>query len=362
MTMIESGFMCTTLSGDMAKQAEIGVDPTAGDTCLYYGSAGGLLRRCTWFDDGTLCDPNLTFPSGIAFSTGGSFGAYMYVADFGLNEIRRSAGCGVASPFATISSPGSIAFPPSGSAYGDFLYACQGYSGPIYRVSSAGVVTPWTTLAALYLRFGPGGTWGSELYSTDFATPGQGRIVRVSSSGTITPVATSFGIAEGFDWGFDGDLFAADAGQGQVFRIKPNGAKTLFATLPGAADVAYRPGEDALYVVSYMGGLYRVARAGTASVGDPPRVALPLTVAPNPSSGSCTFRFSIRTSGLARAAVLDAAGRIVRRLPDAWCPAGQQSLTWDGRDDAGQRVRPGTYFAHLTAAGETRGTAISIVR
>jgi sugar lactone lactonase YvrE len=362
LTVVESGFTYIPLSTDLAKQDEIGPGGAGGDTCLYYGSSDGLKRRCNWFDDGTICDPDLTFPSGIAFSTGGSFGAYMYVADFGLDEIRRSVGCSVASPFAVISSPGSIAFPPSGSAYGDYLYACQAYNGPIYRVSSAGVVTAWKTLASLYLRFGPGGTWGSELYSTDFATPGSGRIVRVSSTGTVTPVATSFGIAEGFDWAFDGDLFAADAGTGQVLRVKLNGSKTVFATLPGAADVAYRSGEDALYVVSNMGGLYRIARGSTSGVGDRPRIALPLSVAPNPSSGSCTFRFSLAASGLARTQVLDATGRIVRRLPEAWCPAGQQSLIWDGRDDAGQRVRPGTYFARLTAAGETRSTALSIVR
>src|SRR5512132_1833162 len=89
-TMVESGFICVLLSDDLAKQAEIG---TGADTCLYYGSNDGLKRRCNPFVPATICDPSITFPSGIAFSTGGSFGSYFYVADFGLNGIYRSVGC-----------------------------------------------------------------------------------------------------------------------------------------------------------------------------------------------------------------------------------------------------------------------------
>jgi hypothetical protein len=230
-------------------------------------------------------------------------------------------------------------------------------------VSSAGVVTSWLSFGATYLRFGPGGAWGTGMYATDFGSgPGTGRIVQVSSAGAVTPLATGFGIAEGFDWGFDGDLFAADLGTSKIFRVKSNGAKTLFATLSGVADIAYRPAEDALYVVSNEGGLYRIRRGDATAVGDQPIAARRLSVAPNPSAGACLLRFSLPMSGLARAQVLDAAGRTVRHLPESWCPAGSHTMSWDGRDDAGSRVRPGAYYVRLVAAGETRSATIAIVR
>jgi sugar lactone lactonase YvrE len=357
-TMEESGFLATTLAGDLGKQIEVGL----ADTCIYYGTMDGLKRRCAPNDPGTICDPNLTFPSGLAFSTGGSFGAFMYIADFGLGDIHRSAGCAMSTPFATLGSPGAIAFPPGGSAFGDFLYACVAYDGPIYRVSPAGVVTPWVTLPTLYLRFGPGGSWGNDLYATEFGAPGTQRIVRVSPAGAITPLATGFGIAEGFDWGFDGDMFATDVGTGQILRVKPNGTKTLFATLPGAADVAYRASEEALYVVSVQGGLYRIARSGTTAVGDEPRAVAAIAVSPNPARGACTLRFGLATAGLTRVVVVDAAGRMVRRLPETWRPAGEHALVWDGRDESGGSVPAGVYFARLSAGGEMRAARISLTR
>lgn len=42
LTMVENCFNVTTLSGDFARQIELGVGP---DTCLYYGSFDGLKRR-----------------------------------------------------------------------------------------------------------------------------------------------------------------------------------------------------------------------------------------------------------------------------------------------------------------------------
>jgi hypothetical protein len=359
LTLNEAGFVATTINGAMSKQLELGV---GSDTCLYIGTEEGLKRMCRYTDPPTLCDANLTFPVGIAFSTGGSFGNAMYIADYGLNDIWKSPGCTTAAHFANVLGPGAIAFPPSGSAYGDFLYACTAFDGPIYRVSSTGVVTSWNALETTYLRFGPGGVWGQQLYATESGDPPTARIVKVSSTGAVTQLATGFFAPEGFDWGFDGDMFATDVIEGEVYRIKSNGTKTLFATLNGAADVAFRPSEQALYIASNMGGIYRVVRGSVTDVGDVQGAQLALAVAPNPARGSCTFRLNLPQAGLARVRVVDAAGRLVRRMPEAWRPAGSYSLTWDARDDSGSPVRSGVYFAQVHAAGESRNTRVTIVR
>jgi flagellar hook capping protein FlgD len=358
LSMVESGFLGTTINNDLSKQVQVGM----GDTCLYYGSNDGLKRRCGPADPGTICDPNLQFPVGIAFSTGGSFGSAMYVADYSVDNIWRSVGCTPGTLFATVAGPGSIAFPPSGTAYGDYLYACAVSTGPIYRINSAGVRSTWLALNTAYLGFGRGGAWGMGLYATEQTTPGNGNIVRVSSTGVVSPLLSGFYIPEGFDWGFDGDLFATDAGFGRIMRVKVDGTATVFATLPGAADVAFRPSEQALYVVSNQGGFYRIVRHSTADVSDATRDAGPLAVSPNPASGPCALRYSTQMGGLTRARVVDVAGRLVRRLSDAWRPAGVQSLAWDGRDDAGAPVSPGIYFAHVQVAGESRTARVTIVR
>lgn len=359
LSIVESGFLGTTLSNDLAKQVEVGVGP---DTCLYYGSLDGLKRRCAPTGTETLCDPNLQFPVGIAFSTGGTFGSAMYVADYAINDIYRASGCVAGALFAAVSSPGAIAFPPAGSAFGDFLYACTVYDGPIYRVSSTGVVTTWVDLKTGYLRFGPGGAWGTGLYATEWTTPGASGIVHVSAAGAVTPAVPNLYFPEGFDWGFDGDMFVTDVILGEIYRVKSNGTKTLFATLPGAADVAYRPGEDALYVVSNQGGLYRIARGGTTDVPGGARRELSLAVSPNPTPGACTIRLTTPAGGRTSARVVDAAGRRVRLLSDAWRPAGTHLLAWDGRDEAGALVRPGAYFAQVQVAGVSQVTRVSIVR
>lgn len=359
LTMVENGFLGTTLSNDFAKQVELGVGP---DTCLYYGSNEGLRRRCGPFDPGTICDENLPFPVGIAFSTGGSFGSAMYVADYAIGDVHVGAGCAATTPFATLPGPGALAFPPSGSAYGDYLYTCAAFDGPIYRVSSTGVLTSWLELEATYLRFGPGGVWGTGLYATEHSTPGDGQIVKVSSTGVVTPLVGDFLVPEGFDWGFDGDLFATDPSYGQILRVKPNGTATLFATLPGAADVAYRAGEQALYVVSNQGGFYRITPGTSTDVPDASPEFAALTVSPSPMRDACAIHFTLREGGTTRGKIFDAAGRLVRRLPEVWRPAGSHSLTWDGRDDAGAPARPGAYFVQMFVAGETRNARVTIVR
>ncbi len=358
LTIVESGFTGSMLAGDFSKQIEVGVGP---DTCLYYGSFEGLKRKCGLADPGTICDSALTFPAGIAFSTGGLFGNALYVADYGLGDIFRSTGCAAATMWADLLGPGSIAFPPAGSPYGDYLYACEAFDGPIYRVSPTGVPASWLELATLYLRFGPGGVWGTGLYATDGTDPNNGRIVRISSAGAITPLASGFITAEGFDWAFGGDLFVTDVSTGQIWRVKSNGTKTLFATLPGAADVAYRSAENALYAVSFQGGLYRIVPVGPVDAGDAVPSRGSLTILPNPAPGACALRFTTPASALVDTQVWDAAGRLVRRMGPSWRPAGPQSISWDGRNDAGMPVAPGTYFARVAMGHEVLRARVTIV-
>jgi flagellar hook assembly protein FlgD len=71
---------------------------------------------------------------------------------------------------------------------------------------------------------------------------------------------------------------------------------------------------------------------------------------PNPTPGPTTIDFTLPTSGVVSAQILDVSGRVVRELFNGTrssAHAGPFSLTWDGRDDAGRRVASGVYVARV---------------
>lgn len=63
--------------------------------------------------------------------------------------------------------------------------------------------------------------------------------------------------------------------------------------------------------------------------------------------------FTIGERSRARLVIVDAAGRAVRVLHLGEHDRGAQTATWDGRDDAGNRLPIGAYFYRLEAAGQS---------
>jgi hypothetical protein len=62
-------------------------------------------------------------------------------------------------------------------------------------------------------------------------------------------------------------------------------------------------------------------------------------------------------------AVFDASGRVVRGLASGVFPAGIRTVTWDGRDDRGERASAGVYFVRLAWGGQPRESArVTFVR
>lgn len=74
--------------------------------------------------------------------------------------------------------------------------------------------------------------------------------------------------------------------------------------------------------------------------------------APNPFNPSTRISFSVAKAGQAVVDVLDLQGRHVRTLLSGLVEAGERSLEWDGRDEAGRPVASGSYLARLRADGQ----------
>jgi hypothetical protein len=83
---------------------------------------------------------------------------------------------------------------------------------------------------------------------------------------------------------------------------------------------------------------------------------------PNPFSGSTRIRFQAAVATQAELGVYDASGRLVRALFQGRIPAGEASLTWDGRDNSGQPVSSGIYFYRFKAGDQVQERRMVIIR
>ena len=77
--------------------------------------------------------------------------------------------------------------------------------------------------------------------------------------------------------------------------------------------------------------------------------------APNPFHAGTTIRFALPQAEHVDLEVYNVAGKRVRTLASGREGAGLLAYTWDGRNDAGQRVTSGVYFYRLKA-GEHEAT------
>jgi hypothetical protein len=83
---------------------------------------------------------------------------------------------------------------------------------------------------------------------------------------------------------------------------------------------------------------------------------------PNPFNPSTTVEFALARDGQVVLEVVDLKGRRVARLVSEHRSAGQHTVRWDGRDDAGREVPSGIYLARLVAAGSVSAHRLALIR
>ena len=167
--------------------------------------------------------------------------------------------------------------------------------------------------------------------------------------------------------------------QWEVGRVLPNGAidtsgntrtgtwlkpvsyievMTGLLYVGGAQD--YRPATDAgLRVFTYFYHIPLGTEApgddGTDGVTAEPSVLLHQNY-PNPFSATTTIGYTLTSDEDVRVAVYNMLGQEVRALASGPSPEGYSAVTWDSKDDSGNRVSPGAYVVRLETpdAVETR--------
>jgi len=88
-----------------------------------------------------------------------------------------------------------------------------------------------------------------------------------------------------------------------------------------------------------------------------------LASAPNPLAERAVIRFSLQRDEIVDLEIFDSGGRKVRTLwREAPLRAGDQQVSWDGRNDAGQTVGAGAYYLHLRTRTGEAAEKVVIVR
>ena len=90
-------------------------------------------------------------------------------------------------------------------------------------------------------------------------------------------------------------------------------------------------------------------------VNDSPAYAAQLHAWPNPFNPEVSLSFALAQPQRVKLEVFNVRGRKVCTLADECLEAGQHTLVWHGRDDAGRALATGVYFCRLTA-GESHDT------
>jgi sugar lactone lactonase YvrE len=178
----------------------------------------------------------------------------------------------------------------------------------------------------LPIAVGPGGPWGTDLYTVNQQT---GELLRASAPGQTTVVGTGFdGFLIDFEFGPDGALYVSDLGLGRIWRIAPE-STTAVLPIPDALDA-------------------------------PPSSGLRLEH-PNPAWLPLEIRYEVAAGARAQLRIYDIQGRWVRTLVDDVVPGGPHAVDWDGRDAGGRVLPAGTYFFRLDSNLQTQASKVLIL-
>jgi hypothetical protein len=159
---------------------------------------------------------------------------------------------------------------------------------------------------------------------------------------------------------FGGGVFkSTDAGAHWTPFVNQSGLTTLNVyslAVDGALTTIYAGTDNGVQVLNG----YSTATTGVAPGTAP--VALMLSAGPNPLRGaSARVNFVLPQAGVAELDVYGIDGARVRTLGAAALTAGEHTLAWDARDDAGSAVAPGLYFIRLSSGAQTRTVRLAVL-
>ncbi len=150
-------------------------------------------------------------------------------------------------------------------------------------------------------------------------------------------------------------------GPGVVYRLQfQAGAQAAgITTISFLEGTAFYLAGDYVTPVHMADGIVQIG--GLVAVPTPAADDLALRAAPNPFNPRTDFAFVAGGPALARLAVYDARGQLVRVLLDEAVSAGARSVPWDGTDGTGRPVGAGVYLARLDLGNRRVASRVTLV-
>ncbi len=315
----------------------------------------------------------LAGPLGTAFDAAGN----LYIANLTRDRVHHVTPDGTRTVFsadASLDGPADLEFHPSGN--GD-LYVATNVASTIV------ILHPDQTAELFY-----DGPLVSQPHALTFDEAGNlyvgngdSSVTKIAPDGTATAFATAPGV--GYLHCAGGRLFACVLSLHQVFEISlADGSVSWLAGSgepgfeAGPADIAKlhspngitsTPTGETLFVSSgFANGLFRIDLDTAVSAPRPTGATAPGVrlgaPSPNPFRDSTRLSFELPAAGRVDVSIHDVGGRRVRRLGGSERPRGTHVVTWDGRNDAGERVAGGTYFVRLRTGSDTASRTLVLTR
>ena len=156
---------------------------------------------------------------------------------------------------------------------------------------------------------------------------------------------------------------AAEGDRYHVYRKDPHGREDRLTDTPLLATNAtvrfsdqpdYPGGTVLRYSYGVMHGEVELSRSPEVevTVKSLPQVTTQLLAnVPNPFNPQTRIRFDLARSEQVRVTVFDVTGRLVKTLVNEQRSAGENSVIWQGRDEAGRPVSSGAYYVRLETDG-----------
>jgi hypothetical protein len=173
--------------------------------------------------------------------------------------------------------------------------------------------------------------------------------VLTESGGELVPVAGARVTVQGSETSF---VVYTDAQGGYALRL-PLDTYAVIVDASGFTSV-----NQSGLTLGPEGLRFDAVLTGVAGVPGSDAVGLELRGAfPNPFRGATTVLLSLPRAGAVELQVFDVLGRRVATLASGWMTAGEHRVTFDGHGLAG-----GTYFCLLRSGGETRSSAVTVLK
>jgi hypothetical protein len=114
------------------------------------------------------------------------------------------------------------------------------------------------------------------------------------------------------------------------------------------------------HLATNTAGLAKAITAPPAAFTPPTTPALTQNY-PNPFNPATTIRFYLNERRKVRLIIFDLAGHRVRTLVESELAAGEQALSWDGRDEQGRSIASGVYFYELLVGNKVERRKMTLV-